>query len=418
MLMFTIMQNPTSRKTSFWRMPVGLILKGLFFGLTVCFALSIGFLFGKASTVFTVKKALSQLGIKGVSEEKQYPLLKYSFSELSKRGGVASKISIDRELLKTAEFTAYVFHYETDGRKMSGQLNVPSGDANEQRPVIVLLRGYVDSADYTIGKGSSPTAAALASAGYITVAPDFLGFGESDPPPPEALAERFVKPMNVLDLFATVENMDKEKLQFEGKNIATVDGKRLGLWGHSNGGQIAISYLEITGRSIPTVLLAPVSKYFPYSVLFFTGESEDHGKGMRSVIAKFEDTYNIDQFSIGNNLEHVTAKIQLHQGGKDDSVPQSWSDDFYSYFAGKGKKDQIEYFVYPDADHLLIPNTDIVKQRAVAFFDDQVKHPKPTPTPEVTATPELIEATESAEPVASKAATLILEEKEASGEGK
>jgi dienelactone hydrolase len=341
---------------------------------------SIGLGLGKWMAEGDLAQRIQQLDVKGTTQEKTYPLLKYSFSELAKRGGVPSQIVLDRVLFDSPEFTSYVFFYTSEDRKISGQLNVPKGNATELRPVVVMLRGYVSAEDYTIGKGTSPSAASLARAGYITFAPDFLGFGESDPPPTEVLAERFVKPLNVLDLIATIESLDQKNLTFENKTVAKVDAKRLGLWGHSNGGQIALSILEITERPIPTALLAPVSKFFPYSVLYFTDTAEDKGKGLRAVIAKFEADYNIEQFSIGNNVEHINAKIQLHQGSEDAEVPQKWSDEFYSYFVGKGKKDNIEYFVYQGADHLLVPATDTVKARVVDFFDREVKTAKLEPT--------------------------------------
>lgn len=372
-------------------------LNAMVFVVVVGAVFLMGFLSGKLVAMQNFSKKIAQLDVKGTTQEKTYPLMKYSFSELKKRGGVPSEIILDRVLADAPEFTAYVFHYTSEGRKISGQLNVPKGTVSELRPVIMLMRGYVDPAEYTIGKGSSPTAAALAKAGYITVAPDFLGFGESDLPPRETLAERFVKPMNVLDLYATIQSLDRRQLIFQNKPIGTIDANRMGLWGHSNGGQISLSFLEITELPIPTTLLAPVSKFFPYSVLYFTDEDDDKGKGLRAVIAKFEQDYNIEQFSIGNNVDHINGKIQLHQGSEDKEVPQKWSDDFYSYFVGKGKKDNIEYFVYPGADHLLIPATDLVKERVVAFFDKEVKNKLPEPTATLTPSPtEILEISPAA----------------------
>lgn len=348
-----------------------------------------GFFVGRYISQVEYQRKLALLNVQGETQEKTYPLLKYSFPELSKRGGISSEIKIDRELEKTADYTAYVFYYYSDGRKISGQLNVPKvEDPNRLSPVIMMARGFVPPEEYTIGQGSRNTAAILAKAGYVTFAPDFLGFGESDPPPGETLGERFVKPISMMDLMASIQVLDGKKIEFQNKPLTTIDAKRLGLWGHSNGGQISVSILEITKQPIPTVLWAPVTKEFPYSVLYFMDEAEDKGKGLRALIANFEKDYNIDDFSIGNRLDDVSAKIQLHQGTADDAVPVKWSDEFYSRFVGKGKKDQIEYFVYPGGNHGLYPDIDTVHNRTLEFFDREVKNkqPEPTPTPSLAPT--------------------------------
>jgi len=378
---------------------------------------SAGYLVGSYLTEIEYRKQLAQSQVQGEVKEKEYPLLKYSFSELEKRGGIPSEITIVRELEKNADFTAYVFYYKSEGRKISGQLNVPRNTPVDQpQPIIVMLRGFVPLEEYQIGKGSKNSSAYLAKNGFITIAPDFLGFGESDPPPGPTLAERFVKPANVLDLLASIEQNSLQPLTFQKKNIATIDTSRLGLWGHSNGGQISISILEITKRSIPTVLWAPVTKEFPYSVLYFTDEDPDGGKGLRGVIAKFEDDYDIQDFTIDRRLDQLTASIQLHQGTLDDAVPKSWSDDFYSLLVGKGKKEQIEYFVYEGANHGLYPPIETVLERTKAFFDTNVKNkpePTPTPLPSATPTPQAtpffpVDATESAV-TSTPSATLTLQ---------
>src|SRR5690606_5347887 len=86
------------------------------------------------------------------------------------------------------------------------------------------------------------------------------------------------------------------------------------IWAHSNGGQIALTTLEATGKMIPTSLWAPVTKPFPYSVLYYTDESADRGKFIRTELAKFEAIYNADQFAITDYVDRIKAPIQLHQG--------------------------------------------------------------------------------------------------------
>lgn len=354
-----------------------------------------GYFWGRLSSVENYSDLLAQNLVKGENQEQSYPLLKYSFSELANRGGIASEITIKREFEKTADTTSYVFTYETEGKTMSGLLTVPTKtDPNQSLPVLVMLRGFVPPEDYAIGKGSKNTAISFARQGYVTFAPDFLGFGESDSPPAETLAERFIKPANIMDLIASIEQLSEGEIVYKNQLLASVNPKRLGMWGHSNGGQIGISVLEITGRPIPFVMWAPVTKSFPYSVLYFTDEYEDQGKSLRAVISGFERNYNINEFSIGFNLEKVSGPLQLHQGTADDAVPKSWSDDFYSFFVGKGKKEQIEYYTYTGADHGLNPNVEEVLARSLAFFDRNVKYavlttPTPTPTNTPTATPTL-----------------------------
>ncbi len=312
--------------------------------------------------------------VQGEQVEKTYPLLRYSFPNLINRPAIASPIEVSRVAKTDKEFTSYVVNYTSEGRKISGMLNVPNTPeaTKSALPTIVMIRGYVPPEEYETGKGTQHIAERFAKKGYITIAPDFLGFGESDPEPSGLFEGRFIKPIVVHDLLASIEISSGSALVHNKKDIAMFDTQKVGIWGHSNGGQIAISTLEITGRAFPTSLWAPVTKQFPYSILFFTDDYEDQGKALRATVAQFERDYNIDEFTIGKYLDRITSKLQLHQGTLDDAVPKSWSDDFYSLMVGKGKKDQIEYFVYDKADHGLFPAVDEAFARDLKFFDREL----------------------------------------------
>jgi dipeptidyl aminopeptidase/acylaminoacyl peptidase len=142
----------------------------------------------------------------------------------------------------------------------------------------------------------------------------------------------------------------------ETKYVSTISGNldKIGIWGHSNGGHIALTALEISGLTYPTVLWAPVSISFPYSILYYTDESDDQGKALRKLLAGFENTYNTDQFSLTNYLNWIKAPIQINQGTADQEAPVWWSDNLVDTL----KKDnvQVEYFTYPGADHNLLPS--------------------------------------------------------------
>ena len=295
--------------------------------------------------------------------EQETPLNDYAFNALSQRQYDSSPIILDEVLDDTdPDFISYLFSYDSDGKKVTGQINLPTGYEAGKSAAIIMIRGYVDPDIYQTGVGTKNAAAVFARAGYVTIAPDFLGYGDSDMPGELAFEDRLMRPVTVLNLIESVKDLDY------------VDSGNIGIWAHSNGGQIAISLLEITSHPYPTTLWAPVTKPFPYSVLYYTDEYEDLGKAMRKVLANFEELYDVNDFSIHAYMDRINAPIQLHQGGNDDAIPLEWSKQFVENLqeikdsTTSGKSLDIEYYTYPAADHNLRPNWDTVIQRDTQFF--------------------------------------------------
>ena len=287
------------------------------------------------------------------------PLLKYTFTNLKQTPPQASQLSLDSLLSQTPTYHTWIFSYTTEGKKMTGQLNVPVlATPSAGFPTIVLLRGYVDPAVYTTGMGTKNAAAVFAQNGYATLAPDFLGFGGSDPPAINTLAARLEKPKHVLDLLVSLST------------LSFLDSDHLGIWAHSNGGQIALSVLEISGKTIPTTLWAPVSKSFPYSVLYYTDESADQGKDLRQVLADFEANYDVYDFSIDRYFEWLKAPVQIHQGTNDDAVPVEWSQALAKSLEKTNQN--ITLYIYPGADHNLQPAWNAVIARDLSFFHNHL----------------------------------------------
>ncbi|MBI2338702.1 alpha/beta fold hydrolase, partial [Candidatus Daviesbacteria bacterium] len=206
----------------------------------------------------------------------------------------------------------------------------------------------------------------FAQNGFITLAPDFLGYGQSDNPSNNSMEERFQTYTAALALLSSLSNLNTGlEASYSGRIRA--DTEKIGLWGHSNGGYIALAVLEITGRNYPTVLWAPVSKPFPYSILYYTDEFDDHGKMLRKALWEFEKDYDAELYSPANYYSWIKAPIQLHQGTLDESIPIKWSDELVKTLE-KLQKD-IAYFVYPGADHNLLPNGwSLAVERSMAFY--------------------------------------------------
>lgn len=300
------------------------------------------------------------------------PLDKYTFDSLAKTNFAPSEISLGEVLADNSDFTSYKFHFWVEGspstssgyRKVSGLLNVPK--AAGTYPVIVMFRGYVDREAYTTGVGTQRAGEEFGRSGFVTVAADFLGYGESDNPSDNAIEERFQTYVTALTLLASVANLNGTFA--ENNLLAQIDSQKLGIWGHSNGGQIALTVLEITGRSIPTVLWAPVTKPFPYSVLYYTDEFDDRGKMLRRVIAEFEKDYDIELYNLTNFFGKINAPVEIHQGTGDDSVPLKWSNQLVEELAKLDK--DVKYFTYTGADHNLLPaGWNLAVSRSVEFYN-------------------------------------------------
>ena len=303
-------------------------------------------------TTFQIPKAI-----------KEKPLDKYTIEALSATNFTPSEITIGKVLKDEENFTSYIFYFYPQGKKVSGLLVVPKKSG--RHPVIVMFRGYIDREIYSTGIGTVRAAEAFVQNGFIAISPDFLGYGDSDNPSENPVEERFQTYTTALTLLSSLKNLN---IAAASPNLnARIDDTKVGIWGHSNGGQIALTILEITGKNIPTVLWAPVSKPFPYSVLYYTDEFEDRGKMLRRVIAEFEKDYDVDKYSINGYFEKINAPLSLHQGTEDDAVPVKWSSQLVEELKKLNK--DVEYFTYSGDDHNFAQESwQTVVARNIAFY--------------------------------------------------
>lgn len=325
----------------------------------VLISFGIGFMVGQIALIRTQKP--NPLVNKVIDRS----LDKYSIENLSKVEIQKAKFTVDKLLKDYPYFTSSEFLMEfnpnLDGKTMkktSGLINIPKGKG--PFPLLVMIRGFVDPKDYFIGNGTASSSIFFANHGFITVAPDFLGYGDSDKEPDNVFEARFQTYTTVLSLFSSLNS------------IAGWDGKNVFIWAHSNGGQITLTTLEITGKDYPTVLWAPVSASFPYSILYYSDEAEDGGKLLRRELSEFENVYNTDFYSLKNYLDRIKASIQIDQGTADDAVPFAWSDNLVKTL--KKQDLEVNYNTYPGSDHNLEPMWNTAIQQDLEFFKLNLKN--------------------------------------------
>jgi len=301
---------------------------------------------------------------------KATPLDQYAFERLREREYKSSEIILEKVIKKEVGYTAWLFSYLSDGQRVTGMANIPTilRPSGFAWPVVIMLRGHVDDEVYFTGVGTRKAAGVFAENGFLTLAPDFLGFGDSDTSSADILEARFVRPVTVLNLLASIENFPRISSATPGVTIA--DPEKIAFWGHSNGGQIALSVLEITQRPIPTTLWAPVTRGFPECILTYMGELDDNGRKVKRAIDNFLKKYDPKKYSISTYFADINSSLQLHQGSRDKLVPQQWSNDFVAQMNTLGK--QIVYYTYSDSDHNFKQNWDQVVGRDLRFFRSQL----------------------------------------------
>jgi len=312
---------------------------------------------------------------KGENKEVEVKKLeKYDFDELKKRQGVASEIKMlgdakdveKRRLLYKSEkinsrgelqfARTKIFSFTSNNKTITGMINEPVGAQSIALvPAIIMIRGFAESAGYYTGSGTWKAADKLAEAGYMTVSIDFLGFGGSDKESPDILEARFEKVMSVIDLIESV------------KKLPYVDQNRIGIWAHSNGGQIALSVLEVTGGNYPTVLWSPMTQKFPESVL----STIDEGSPVKAVIEEFQKHYDARRYAFENYYNWIKAPIVIHQGTADEWCKVEWQKDLQSRLKSLGKEATL--YIYPGDNHNLSKNWDEVVARDVEFYNGKLK---------------------------------------------
>ncbi len=314
--------------------------------------------------LFVGLKLVSKSEVKETPKPAERTMDKYSIENLAKTQIPKGEIKIEKTLQENPSYTSYLFRYDFDPTlqnkkesSVSGQLNVPNKDGNFS--IIVMIRGYVDQKIYQTGVGTQHAGEFFAQNGFITIAPDFLGYGTSSPESEDVLESRFQTYTTILSILKSFDS------------IKNWDHKNVFIWAHSNGGQIALTTLAITGEDYPTVLWAPVSKPFPYSILYYTDDLLDEGKYLRAQIAKFENLYDVNLYSFDKYLDRIKAPIEIEQGATDNAVPVKWTDDLVKKL--KNKDIDVKYNIYDGSDHNLTPAWNEVVYKDLIFFHNNTK---------------------------------------------
>ncbi len=295
-------------------------MKFLLFSMTASIVIVIAALMLKPQTILSPIEKLYPTPTPTV-----LPLLPYQVTELSKRATPSATIRIDEledDAVEPDTYRVRTISFKTGNKKVSGRITYPLEPGTY--PLVFMIRGYVDREIYYTGIGSERAANYLAEHGYVTLAADFLGYGASDAGSADGLEDRFQTYTTFIDLMREADRLDTSFSEADLSDYH-IDQTKRAIWAHSNGGQIALTALAATELPYPTVLWAPVTKPFPYNVLFYSDEAADEGKALRKLIADFEQQYDVRKYSFTDYLDRIKALIRIHQGTADEAIPVPWT---------------------------------------------------------------------------------------------
>jgi pimeloyl-ACP methyl ester carboxylesterase len=306
-----------------------------------------------------------------------HPMAAYTIEGLSARPYPGGAIRVRSVLTATDVFTRYYIDYPSDGLTITGIVQVPPGRG--PFPVIILNHGYISPDRYWSGADTWNAAEYLNRRGYLTVAPDFRNWGESDP------GNSFFSTGPVIDDLNLISSLS---------SLSEADPERVGMWGHSMGGGVTTKVLAIDGRIKAAVLYAPVSADEADSLARWgTGckggeaQSDEMAGGCagaemltsgidQGLYLAYQGAASSPQFlywlSPIHYLDRVSAPVQIHSGTADTRTPPEWAAAIYAGLQGAGK--EVEYFTYPGQGHTFQGEQwQLFMERVADFFDVHVK---------------------------------------------
>jgi dienelactone hydrolase len=241
------------------------------------------------------------------------------------------ELSVEYAWENQPEFTRYYITYPSDGLTIHGFVNIPVGKG--PFPVIIALHGFIPAGEYKTRDYSTRYADVLAQNGYIVLHPNMRNFPPSDvvPRTSDNLTGYTVDVLNLLALM--------RKQAGQAGIFKNADLERLGIWGHSIGGGIALRVLSIVPEIKAALLYTAVSQRYSNAAAGYT------------------------VFDLAGSQ----SAFSLHHGDADKTVQPAWTKKLDQQLLDLGKK--VEYFTYPGQPHTFFGQNDaLLMRRMIDFF--------------------------------------------------
>lgn len=295
-----------------------------------------------------------------------------SIDYLRSRKYPGSDVKIEETLNPGSNYNRYIVSFFSDGLKEFAYMTVPKTQKPESGfPVIIFNHGYQVPELYTPEGNYIAYMDAIAKSGYIVFKPDYRGNGKSE----GVSGSTYFSANYIIDDLNAISSIKKYPL---------ANPNKIGIWGHSMGGNISLKVSEISNDIKATVIWSGVVG--SYSDIIYNWQNKVSYKPDREdlylrnlKLAELLATNGTPSQNPGFwnsidptfNLNYLDNPIQLHVGLSDNQVPPEFSKTLYIKL--KDSKKDVGYFEYPGANHDINQSFTTAMQRTLRFFDGILK---------------------------------------------
>jgi dienelactone hydrolase len=263
----------------------------------------------------------------------------YSIEALENRTYGEGELTVEYLWERQQDFVRYYITYTSDGLTIHGFVDIPEGEG--PFPVVIALHGYIPTSEYETLDYSTRYADSIARQGYIVLHPNLRNFPPSDSP--ERVRDSLTGyTVDVLNLLELVRQEAGQPGIFEQADVG-----RLGIWGHSLGGGIALRVATVV-KDIDAIVL--------------------YG----AVTQRYNDT------PVGlpvYDLRAIDAPFSIHHGLEDKTISPTWSETICDTLTELGKEH--ECYFYEGQPHTFLrsgASDALFIQRTIDFFNEYLRN--------------------------------------------
>lgn len=278
----------------------------------------------------------------------------------------------ERILQSTNAYTRYQISYLSDGLRISGIMNIPTGSWSF--PLVILNHGYIDPAVYTNGRGLKREQDYLARQWFAVVHTDYRNHAFSDTDEDLLTNEQHLRTRRYGSDSVNAIVAVQKAVESWTTELRSVQADRVWMMGHSMGGGVTmyalVSHPEIVDAA---VLYAPVhsNEYYNFNRWLKQRLDTTWYTLLQDRLWDLDSIETFATFSPETYFDRIAAPIQIYFWTADESCPvERWHD--IRDVLLKNNKD-VELIEYIWEKHEFTRERQSFMQWVSMFFTEQLK---------------------------------------------